>query len=119
MCHRLIAVVALVILATAFGVVACGDSDGPPTFDKAVWMAAKEEPLEDNPRLWMLRALEAELKPGMNKTEVQELLGPPDRGAANRFVYDLGYTFPSIDYQEYVIEFDDTGKLSRYLLKRL
>ena len=117
--HRLIACATLVILATTFGVAACDDSNDPPTFDKAAWIAAKEEPREDNPRFWMLKAVEAELKPGMSKDEVQMLLGPPDRGSANRFVYDLGYTFPSIDYQEYVIEFDDTGKLSRYLSKRL
>ena len=61
----------------------------------------------------------SDLGPMIDEQDVLALLGPPDRRNGDRLVYDLGYSFPSIDYEEYVFEFDASGQLTRHFSKRL
>jgi hypothetical protein len=109
------AAVAVTGAAGVFGFTGGAAMDG---FDGAKWQAARGSEPKENPRAGMVKALKAHLRPGMARSEILGLLGPADWETPTSLTYDMGVTFPSIDYEAYVFQFDDSGKLKDHFVKR-
>lgn len=102
---------ALLLLA-----IACGDAE----FDRVRWAsgsaaASAERPSDwDNPRAAMVDDVErAGLAPGARRAFVRELLGTPDVERPNVDVYVLGASPYGVDYDEFVVEYNEAGVVTR------
>lgn len=62
----------------------------------------------------MVPDLETRLRPGMSRDEILELLGPPESAGDNLLIYELGVSGYGVDFDHYMLEFDDDGALVRY-----
>jgi hypothetical protein len=87
-------------------------------FDAARWQAQRGSDALNNPRIAMIGDLEQRLRPGMTRAEVLALLGEPESQSGGRAVYALGASPYGVDYEFFVIEFDDAGMLLRHRLMR-
>jgi len=88
-------------------------------FDAALWRAQHGSDARDNPRSGLVPALEREvLRKGMSREEVREILGPPEGETPQRDVYELGASPVGVDYEQYVIEYDEEGKVLSFGLRR-
>lgn len=116
---RLALGVALLMLAgAAIYRVTVSGGFAPHGFDAAHWQAQRGSEARDNPRAGMVGDLERLLRPGMTRAEVEALLGMPESQHEGRWIYDLGASPYGIDYEYYVIEFDDAGRLARHQFMR-
>jgi len=116
----------LTILVAAVG---CSVSKSQPTagsmdnefttFDASVWKAQHQSGAPDNPRHPMLSEVEERVAPkGTPRAQVVAALGPPDDLTATSDVYTLGAAAFGVDYEQYVIEYDGQGKVSRSFVRR-
>jgi hypothetical protein len=87
----------------------------PVSFDSARWKAEGSDEGHPSLRYRMLEGLKEKLRPGMTRAEVEALLGKPASGGRS-YRYGLGFPALGIDYDELVIEFDDSGKLKSYYI---
>lgn len=84
-----------------------------PKFDAQLWKNQRGSESRTNPRLLMVEALESTaLELGMLRSDVNALLGPPDRSEPHADIYILGASPYSIDYSYYIIEYDGEGRLA-------
>lgn len=104
-------------LVLAAGIaVAAGAGGG---FDSKAWKAESGSNAVDNPRAGMVADLEKLLRPGMARAEVEALLGQPEgKRGDGAYVYDLGVARYGVDYQWFVVEFDDAGVLIRFSMSQ-
>ncbi len=90
-------------------------NDRRAKFDATVWRSHRDDDTLQNPRIGMVVALEGGvLRKGMPRSEVRDLLGPPDAIRPRADDYGLGVYSFSIDYQHYVIEYDTGERVSRF-----
>lgn len=89
-----------------------------PGFTPERWKAEAANTSSKNPRIYWVSQVEKLLRPGMSKDDIIALLGDPNSKRDNRYSYDLGVNPYGIDYEYFVIEFDSTGKLSRFFIER-
>lgn len=59
-------------------------------FDRAAWIENKMEKRQ-SPRRAMVKSLMGQLRPGMSRGEVEELIGRPDYELSGWHCYDIGY----------------------------
>jgi hypothetical protein len=83
------------------------------SFEPERWKAERGSDRRDNPRLFMINDLRRRLSPGMARSDVKALLGEPEAKTGNSYIYIIGVPPLSIDYEEFIIEFDDAGKLKK------
>lgn len=89
------------------------------SFDASLWRAQHGSTERDNPRSGLVVALERDhLRAGMARSEVIALLGQPERQTARRDQYALGVSPYGIDYEYYVIDYDDNDRVATFSLKR-
>jgi hypothetical protein len=92
---------------------------GLDKFDSTAWKAQHTNESFKNPRSGMIPALKKELRPGVTRADVEALLGEPEaREGNNRYHYWIGAGGFGVDFDEFVIEFDDADKLERYFVRR-
>ena len=110
-------VVTAMVVAMQMTGTAGENTDG---FDAALWQAQRGSAERDNPRLSMVGDLEAKhLEAGMTRQEVEALLGPADRVRADgAAVYNLGVSAFGVDWEAYVVEYGDDGRLTRFYQMR-
>lgn len=88
-------------------------------FDSALWRAQYKKHQRDNPRIGMVPALEREvLHKGMSREVVREVLGRPEQVRENADLYDLGVSPFGVDYEQYVIEYDQENKVVQFFISR-
>lgn len=88
-------------------------------FDDVLWRDQYQKFNHDNPRSGMISDLEQEvLRKGMSQETVREILGPPEQTEGNMDLYDLGASPVGVDYEQYVIEYDDDQKVVRFFIRR-
>lgn len=88
-------------------------------FDSRLWQGQRGSNALDNPRVTLVIPLERQhLKPGLPRTEVIKLLGEPDRQLPNSDHYKLGASPVGVDFETYVIDYDDQGRVLRYGIRR-
>ena len=89
------------------------------SFDSTLWKAQYNQFNRDNPRSGMTPTLEREvLQIGISQETVREILGPPEEAQDNMDLYDLGASPFGIDYEQYVIEYDNEKKVVRFFIRR-
>ncbi len=89
------------------------------SFDAALWRAQYGNTVRDNPRSSLVVALERDhLRVGMARSQVIALLGEPERRTTRRDQYNLGVAPYGIDYEYYVIDYDDHDRVAAFSLKR-
>jgi hypothetical protein len=88
-------------------------------FDADVWRAQRGSNALDNPRVGQVVALErSHMRPGMSRAEVIELLGEPDRRLPRSDHYKLGASPVGVDFETYVIEYDDHDRVTSFGIRR-
>ncbi len=89
------------------------------SFDSALWRSQYKKFKRDNPRIGMVPALEREvLHKGMSREVVREILGRPEQVRENADLYDLGVSPFGVDYEQYVIEYDQENKVVKFFISR-
>jgi hypothetical protein len=89
-------------------------------FDAEVWRAQRgTDALEQvNPRGDMVGALEREhLQPGTKRSELLDLLGPPEFQEGATDLYDLGRTPYGVSYERLAIEYADDELVRTYVTR--
>jgi hypothetical protein len=107
-----------VVLLMVTGCTALGWLDGNGDgFDAERWRQAQQGCVPDNPRLGMFDELESELlRERPTRSEVLQLLGPPDAGEGPGSVrYMLGYNIIDCDWVEIRFGPDDRVVEARYV----
>lgn len=98
---------------------ATGGCDVSNDFDAALWQAQRGSAALDNPRVGEVVALERQhMREGMPRARVIELLGEPDRRGPRSDHYKLGASPVGVDYETYVIEYNDQGQVVRFGIQR-
>ena len=88
-------------------------------FDPELWQAQRGKDERHNPRGGMVvDLLQTHLRVGMSRLEVQRLLGEPDRRQELRDMYELGVSPYGIDFEYFVIDYDDAGKVTQLRINR-
>ena len=88
-------------------------------FDSALWKAQYKKYQRDNPRIGMVPDLEREvLHKRMSREVVREILGRPEQVRENADLYDLGVSPFGVDYEQYVIEYDQENKVVNFFISR-
>jgi hypothetical protein len=90
------------------------------SFDAEVWRAQRETgALEQvNPRGEMVGTLEREhLEPGKKRSELLDLLGPPDFQEDATDYYKLGRTPYGVSYERLAIEYADDELVRAYVTR--
>lgn len=89
-------------------------------FEAQAWRAQRGSTAHDNPRVFMVVPLERDghLREGMARAEVLDLLGPPDRATARNDQYRLGASPVGVDYETYVIDYNEVDQVLRFQVRR-
>lgn len=88
-------------------------------FDAALWRSYRNSTAESSPRAGMLTDLEVNhLRVGMAQAEAEALLGPPDFIDGRKAVYNLGASPYGVDYEAYVLDYDQASRLAGFYLRR-
>jgi hypothetical protein len=90
------------------------------SFDADVWRAQRgTDALEQvNPRGEMVGALEREhLEPGTKRSDILEVLGPPDLQENATDYYELGRTLYGVSYERLAIEYADDELVRTYITR--
>ncbi|MBU4271622.1 MAG: outer membrane protein assembly factor BamE [Planctomycetes bacterium] len=76
-------------------------------FDRAAWIENKMEKMQ-SPRRPMVKSLMRQLKPGMSRREVEELIGKPDYEHRGWHSYRIGYPRwqASLDYDVFEVYYE-------------
>jgi outer membrane protein assembly factor BamE (lipoprotein component of BamABCDE complex) len=83
-------------------------------FDRSVWLQYANNYISDNPRASMVEDLKKHyLLPGMSRSDVVELLGPPEaEPVRNTFSYIVGkWSGYRMDHDALLIKFDSGERL--------
>jgi outer membrane protein assembly factor BamE (lipoprotein component of BamABCDE complex) len=105
------------IIAVVLAVFAAIQSDDPfsgSDFDRIVWLQFANNYTSDNPRASMIEDLKLHyLLPGLSKSDVVELLGPPEaEPVRNTFSYIVGkWSGYRMDHDALLIKFDSGERL--------
>jgi hypothetical protein len=96
------------VLSLSFITAIAGCAMQSEKFDSAAWKSERGMSEADMTRVGMLSKLEKELKPGMPREDVLELLGPPDDstkdGSVDTYLLGIGM---SPDPQYYKLTYKD------------
>lgn len=87
-------------------------------FDGTKWKSLQGSRARDNPRAGMVSQVEERLKAGMTRAEVVQLLGTPEIDDDRRFTYSLGTSAFGVDYEYFIVEFDEEGRVLRHAVRR-
>jgi hypothetical protein len=87
-------------------------------FDSDAWKAQKGAKITENRRAALVPALEREMRVGMTRNEVRELLGEPDSTTDRSDTYRLGVAPFGIDPEFYRITYDAQGRVTTFRLIR-
>lgn len=109
---------AVIIAGAAVALSGGGDMAIAGGFDQQKWKAEKGNTSHKNPRIGMVSDAEKVLRLGMKRDEVKQILGEPDRAQTNTLEYDIGASPYGIDYESFVLEFDELGLLKTWRIVR-
>jgi len=88
-------------------------------FNPRIWTEQHGSEVRNNPRRAMTTQLESEiLRPGMSRSDVRAVLGAPERTEPRADVYLVGASPLGIDYEMYIIEYDDTDRVVKFFLRQ-
>lgn len=88
-------------------------------FDAELWRAQRGSSALDNPRVGLVVVLERDhMRPGMSRAEVIGLLGEPDRRQPHSDHYRLGASPVGVDYETYVVEYDEQDRVRSFGIRR-
>jgi hypothetical protein len=88
-------------------------------FDSKIWKEQYKKHETKNPRGWMVVDLkEHHLREGMTHAEVRLLLGEPDQKRGTSDVYNLGISPVGVDFEYFVLEYDNGGLLAKFYTQR-
>lgn len=91
----------------------------PKDFDADVWRAQRGSTARETPRTGLVVPLERNhLHKGMTRAAVIELLGEPDRRQPRSDHYRLGASPVGIDFETYVIEYDEQDLVTGFGIRR-
>ena len=91
----------------------CAWSSQTTRFDESLWKSNAGNYSEENPRAYMISAIERLLYPGDSREAVERLLGKPDSEDFNTLVYFLGRDFAGPSFCVYEIELNQQGHVIR------
>lgn len=103
----------LLLLAITVNLNGC-DIVTSSSFDTAQWEAAKNDPPTRNRRARQVSALMKTLRAGMPRSEVLQLLGPPDQQRTSSDLYELGVAPLGIDDEWFKVQYDEQGLVVQF-----
>ena len=88
------------------------------TFDQKTWLAHSGDESSSNPRAGMVgKLIDETLTKGMERQQIQTLLGPPDSKMETRDLYSLGRSPWGIDLEHLAIDYVEDRLRTAFLLR--